>query len=273
MRCATRSFESHQMMLLAPSTFSHHPHFNNYHINPSQYWRLLGEAQALRGRVYLRDGAVRRRQLSRDGRLIHFHDEQSWQLLVKNAEGRVSGCARCSPQKDHVPFSDLGIAGSALANSPSWSSHVRVAVEAKRAEARHRGFNYVELGGWVFDEQSRHSSEILRLSLHVGGLMKLLGGALAVTTATIRHRSSTILRKLGGYALHSDGVELPSYYDPQYECEMEILGFDSDRPNPKYSHMIQECQRRMGRIPVVLPGTHSEGGKPGKHILQNQSMN
>jgi hypothetical protein len=172
-----------------------------------------------------------------------------------------------------VPFSDLGIAGSALANSPNWGTHVRVAVEAKRAEARHRGIYYVELGGWVFDEQLRHSSQVLRLSLHVCGLMKLLGGALAVTTATIRHRSSTILRKLGGHGLHSDGVELPSYYDPQYECEMEMLGFDSDRLNPKYNHWIQECQHRMGRIPIVSPDTGAEDRDMGKHIFQSHSMN
>src|SRR5205823_5400390 len=98
MRCASRSIESHLMVLLAPLTFPRHKHFDNYHINTTQYRRLLGEAQTLRGRVYLKDGAVGRRQLSRDGRLIHSHDEQSWHLLIKNSDGKVSGCARYSPQ-------------------------------------------------------------------------------------------------------------------------------------------------------------------------------
>jgi len=260
-------------MLLAPPTVPRHRHFDNYHVNTSQYWRLLNEAQTLRGRVYLKDGAIGRKQLSRDGRLVHSHDEKSWHLLIKNPAGSVSGCARYSPQKDHVPFSDLGVAGSALANSPNWGSHVRVAVEAKRAEARHRGFGYVELGGWALDEQLRHSSEALRISLHVYGLMKLLGGALAVTTATVRHRSSSILRRLGGHGLFSNGVELPPYYDPQYECEMEILGFDSDRPNPKYKHWIQECQHRLGKVPVVLPDTHCSSPDAKMRMLHTQSMN
>jgi len=101
----------------------------------------------------------------------------------------------------------------------------------------------------------------------------LLGGALAVTTATVRHRSSSILRKLGGHGLQSNGVELPTYYDPQYECEMEILGFDSDCPNPKYKHWIQECQHRLGKVPVVLPETRCDRTDAKTRLLQNQSMN
>jgi hypothetical protein len=90
--------------------------------------------------------------------------------------------------------------------------------------------------------------------MYVCGLMKRLGGALAVSTATLRNRSSSILRKLGGHGLHCGDVELPMYYDPQYACDMEILGYDSDFPNPKYTGWIQECHRKLRDIAVVCGG-------------------
>jgi hypothetical protein len=251
MHPVSRIRETDQITLLAPPAYRHGTKFKNVHANPSQYRRLLHEAQSLRGRVYLKDGAVRRDELSNDGRLIHFHDERSWHLLVKNGKGDVSGCARYTPHREHVPFTDLGVAGSALANSRTFQKHVRMAVESKRAKARSRGYGFVELGGWALDEPVRFSSEALRISLYVYGLMKLLGGALATTTATTRHQSSSILRKMGGYSISGDGVELPTYYDPKYQCEMEILGFDSDRPNPKYSHWIEVCQRRLEYVPLI----------------------
>jgi hypothetical protein len=88
--------------------------------------------------------------------------------------------------------------------------------------------------------------------LHVCALARLFGGALAITTATFRHRSSSILRKLGGQALvNDDGIEIPSYYDPQYDCEMEILQFDSDRPNPRYLGHIHNYGQSLTRIPAI----------------------
>jgi hypothetical protein len=103
--------------------------------------------------------------------------------------------------------------------------------------------------------------------------MKMLGGAMGTTTATFRHRSSAILRKMGGYGLLSGGVELPSYYDPQYECEMEILGFDSDKPNPKYSGWIQECHWRLRHLNVVCSGLPCEDWKTPEPEFQTSHLN
>jgi len=254
MRSALRNLGHDQMILLAPPMSRAPVNFDCVHTDSLRHGFLLAEAQRLRGNIYLRDGAISPHHLSSDGRLVHSHDETSWQLLVMNNEGKVSGCARYSPQDHDLQFSQLGIARSALARSRNWGHRLRQAVEAKRAEARKRGFGYAELGGWALLEENRHRGAALRISLNVYGLMKLLGGALATTTATFRHRSSTILRKMGGYGLLNGGEELPSYYDPQYECEMEILGFDSDRPNPKYHGWIQECHRRLKGLTVVCSG-------------------
>src|SRR4030095_11318489 len=44
---------------------------------------------------------------------------------------------------------------------------------------------------------------------------------------------------------------LPSYFDPNYGCEMELLRFDSNAPNPKYQARIDDILSRFFELPVV----------------------
>jgi hypothetical protein len=255
-RFGPRTSEFGHLILLAPPC-APAGNFNAFQVDSVRHKLLLREAQRLRGRIYLRDGAITARQLTRDGRLVHQHDNRSWQLLVINREHRVAGCIRYSSQDESVSFSELGVAESALAQSPTWGSALRRAVEEKRADARRRGIGYAEVGGWALVEELRYSKEALRITLNIYGLMKFLGGALATATATLRHNSSSILRKLGGQGLTNDGVPLPPYYDPQYECDMEVLGFDSDHPTAKYEGKIRECQQNLPTVDVICPGAES----------------
>lgn len=90
-----------------------------------------------------------------------------------------------------------------------------------------------------------------------------LGGCLGITTATVRHCSSLILRRLGGQSLELAGLPLPSYFDPTYGCEMEILRFDSRAPNRRYSASIERMGARFASIPVVAaPSPASDLLKP-----------
>jgi hypothetical protein len=72
-----------------------------------------------------------------------------------------------------------------------------------------------------------------------------------VATATVRHGSAAILRRIGLRPLRADNLELPPYYDPHYHCEMEALRFDSDFPNPKYARAIDELSAQLESVPVV----------------------
>jgi hypothetical protein len=216
--------------------------------------------------VYLRDGALEEHQLTSDGRFVHPRDLKSWQLLWTNSIGQVSGCMRYSPA-DHAPFYHLDIARSALACSDKWGVHLREAVEAKKADAQRREVSYAEVGGWALTEELRGSRQALQMVLTVYGLAELLGGALCTSTATTRHQSSTILKKVGGSGLANNGLELPPYYDPQYKCEMELLEFDSHNPNPKYKGWVEECRKHLANLPVicaesVYPGLEHLGGEP-----------
>jgi hypothetical protein len=81
----------------------------------------------------------------------------------------------------------------------------------------------------------------------------MLGGGIGIATATRRHGSSSILRRLGGRPLVIQGTELPSYYDPQYGCEMEILRFDSEEPNPRYEVWINDLSDYLQTSAVMAP--------------------
>jgi hypothetical protein len=74
-----------------------------------------------------------------------------------------------------------------------------------------------------------------------------------MTTATVRHCSSTILRRLGGSDLQVGGRRVPSYHDPRYKCEMELLRFDSRYPSQKYSGLVELLKDKLSEVLVIAP--------------------
>jgi hypothetical protein len=216
----------------------------------------MSQMQRLRGAVYLRDGAVTQSELLADGRHRQLIDDTSWHVLVIDKKGRVCGGARCNESPNHIAFSRLGIARSGMAQSDVWGMKLREAVEADLRLARARDVSYVEFGGWALTEELRCSTEGLRIALAMYGLAQNLGGCIGVSNATRRHRSSSILRRIGGLPLIADGVELPAYYDSQYTCEMEILRFDSAAPNPRYEPWIGEIRAHLLTTPVIRSQNH-----------------
>jgi hypothetical protein len=239
-----------RFFLLAPPQAQPVP-FGRIETDAQRHHRLLSNAQRLRGRIYVRDGAVHPWQLSADGRHVQQADDLSWHLLTVDENESVTACIRYLPHAPGVSFRDLTVSRSHIVQSAHLGSSVREAVEAELDCARERGFSYVELGGWAISDELRCTTEALRTLLTVYALAQLQGGALGLTTATTRHHSSSILRRVGGRPLLAGGAELPSYYDSQYKCEMELLGFDSTSPNPRYVDWILECRTALQTVPVI----------------------
>jgi hypothetical protein len=124
-------------------------------------------------------------------------------------------------------------------------------VEAELTRAREEYLKYAEVGGWAVAKESRCTSEGLLLALAGYSLGRICGGCLGLTTATVRHCSSSILRRLGGSPLEAGGKAVPSYYDPKYDCHMEILRFDSRKPNAKYADVIELLREKMANVKVI----------------------
>jgi hypothetical protein len=242
---------SRQMVLLAPASARLPGNTERIDRNPAAHDHLLAEAQRLRARTYLRDGAIKPWQLSSDFRFVQSGDDASWHVLVLDDDGEVAGCARYRPHSADTNFEELGVSDSALARDGQWGTTLRQAVEAEMKRARRQGFGFVECGGWALAENIRCSVEAVRIVLCMYALARMFRGVLGLTTATKRHHSSTILQRIGGRRLQVSGMELPSYFDPQYNCEMDILGFDSSAPNPKFEDSIAYCQLMLSAAPVV----------------------
>jgi hypothetical protein len=239
-----------RLVLLAPQ--SHVPTlFKNVETDSRRHRALVREMQKLRGGIYLNDGALGREHLTTDGLHATDEDENSWHLLMVDSRRRITGCAWYLEHDNSVQVDNLRVRHSPLARMPEWRNQLWKGVESELARARREKLRYAEVGGWAVSKQSRCTSEGLVLALAGYSLGRLRGGCLGITTATVRHCSSSILRRIGGAPLEADGATVPSYYDPRYKCEMEILRFDSRKPAAKFSKLVDCLQEKMATIPVI----------------------
>ena len=240
-----------RLVLLAPPNVPIPASFENVDVDPGRRKALLREAQRLRGSIYLADGALHRKQLSRGGLHQTPEDEKSWHLLMTDKSGKVSACVWYMEHAPTVSVNRLRIRHCPLVDHAASRDTLWAAVELELARARQDGLGYAEVGGWAVAKESRCTSEGLVLALAGYSLGRMLGGALGMTTATVRHCSSTILRRLGGARLTAGGRTVPSYYDPKYNCEMELLRFDSRQPNPKYDSLVELLSAKLADVLVV----------------------
>lgn len=243
---------SRKLVLLAPSGSPAVRYFQNVQVRPDLYHGLFAGMQRLRGAVYLEDGAIREQDLV-DGRHFLDIDAGSWHLLVLDHDNRVSGCMRYREYSQEVSFEDLSVSGTPLAQSENWGPQLRTAVESEIALSRSLLLPFLEIGGWALQEQIRGTSEALRMALASYSLVRLLGGGVAISTATRRNGSASILKRLGGRSLKHAQSEMPAYYDGRYDCEMELLRFYSWDPNPRFESWIDELTQEIRSARVLIP--------------------
>lgn len=239
------------LMLLAPSFDDVPDAFSDVEVDGDWHTRLLGELQRLRGAAYLEDGAISPAQLTPDGRHIQDADHHSWHVIAVEQDGSVTACARYRPHVPDVEPEALGIWHSALAHDPAWQGSLRAAVAHDIELARCNNLAYVEVGGWAVTRLRRGTMQAFDTAVSTFALAARLGGCIGITTATVRHCSSRILRKLGGQSLVAHGLTLPSYFDPRYGCDMEILRFDSQVPSRRYGSYIERMADAFQQVPVV----------------------
>jgi hypothetical protein len=238
-----------RLVLLAPSGASALPLFRHVETDLDLHRSFVRDMQVLRGNIYLRDGALERRRLAPDGRHRTPEDEKSWHLLMVDKDQQVSACVWYFAHKADVTFESLRVRNNPLGRTES-RGVFRNAVESEIASARAEGLGYAEIGGWAAKENGC-SSEGLILALAGFSLSRVLGGSLGLTTATSRHKSSTILRRLGGSSLEFNGDTIAPYFDPTYRCMMELLRFDSRTPNDRYVGLIELLRERLTSVRVI----------------------
>jgi hypothetical protein len=215
--------------------------------------QFLSDMQRLRGSIYLKDGAIKPWELDDEGRFHMQADEHSWHLLLLDERKNAIGCARYLVHSSDVSYDRLRIAHSPLASDPTWGGKVRTAVEADLRRIRDARLNYVEVGGWALSEEWRGTRAALEILVGSYALGQLWGGCIGSCTATVRHSSSSMLRRLGGQSFEVAGEDLPSYNDPEYECVMELLRFDYRSPASRFLPLIHHLRSTLSKAPVVTP--------------------
>ncbi len=263
-----RSSEDRIFVLLAPALAYVPPAFTRRDLQPEEHAGRLADVQQMRGRIYMDDGAIEPWQLTADGRYRLHEDESRWHLLTVK-ERQLRGCASLKVYIPPTAFSDLGVSQSAQARCSQWGSALRKSVSLDLLLAESELLRYVEAGGWALAPELRCTSEALHIALASYALGELLGGCLGLSTATVRHHSASILRRLGGSTLVCDGQRLPPYYDPAYRCEMEIVRFDSRLPNPRYQVLVNQLKTELALAQVFCASTEAveEMGTQSRQLI------
>jgi hypothetical protein len=242
-----------RFVLLAPSAASVGRFFKNVDLDSDRHTDFLQSVQRFRGDIYLRDGAIGAHDLSADGRHETVEDHTGWHVLLLNKQHEIKACALYLEYENTIAAEKLRVRHCPLAHQEEWRPKLWDAVRSELARARREHLQYVELGGWAVARDSRRTSGPLTMALAVYGFSRRCGGALGMTTATFRHCSTVILQRLGGSRFEIDGTTLPPYFDPRYNCMMEMLRFDSRSPNPKYMALIDGLRDRLADVLVIAP--------------------
>jgi len=248
-----------RMVVLAPAAAIIPSVLNKTVQDPVEHERVLAAMQQMRGRVAVREGAVKQADLYQDRRHRMPGDANSWHLLRLDPDNSVKGCARLLIHPHTATFPQLRLASSAVAHHPQLGRRVRSVVEMDLCHACEQKINIVEPGGWVLEEKLWGTSEAILIALSAFAWARLIGACLAYVTATVKHHSASMLRRLGAESLYFGGEEIPKYYDSRYDCEMELLRIRSAGIDPKFDRRISRLHDLLLNAPVLQAGPLTRG--------------
>jgi hypothetical protein len=210
--------------------------------SPAEHRAAISEVQRFRGRVYVADGAIPASALDEEGRHYQEFDFENYHLCLRNSQGDIGGCFRLSFYRPAANVEDLKLYELIERMPLDLAQNSHAALRALVVSSRAEGVHIVEAGGWGLDEELRQSRAAMLPPLAGWALCQIMGDALVAASATTRHHSSTILKRIGGFPLMNDGKELPPFMDDYHGCEMELVGFDSRKPHPKYEKLVAELK-------------------------------
>jgi hypothetical protein len=244
--------QGYRFQILAP--VDNHPSnaFCRARIDDEFYFKQLASLQNLRGRVYLQDRAIQPWEVDAHGRFPMLGDDLSWHFLLVDEGQEVIGCVRYLIHPQNTSFNKLLICHSSMASNAEWHDKVREAVEADLRLALEERLSYIEIGGWALAEAWRGTSAALEILVASYALGNLWGGCLGSCTATVRHSSASILRRIGGVRFQVRGEALPPYEDASYGCQMELLRFDSRSPARRFLPLIKEVEEKLANTVAMV---------------------
>jgi hypothetical protein len=235
----------YQLRILAPTLSDVPGALSNARIDPTLHSDLIYAIQLLRGSVY-KEYAPVANQLLPDGRHYLESDSKSWHILLlqDTCEQQIAGCVR---YRQIQGYEELAASQSTLAHSHRYGPILRAAIERDITTTSNAGMHYAEVGMWALRPEVRCSSAAVNLALMMFVLAEHLGGGLGITTATTRHHSACILRRLGGRRL----AGLPAYYDPRYGCVIEVRRFALADLDSRFASRVKQLGAEIRDTDII----------------------
>jgi hypothetical protein len=213
----------------------------------------MRRAQALRGRAYLKDGAVDANHLDREGLLVSRWDAESWHVIAREGD---EACAtmRFTFHKQPVEPERLGLANSSVFEKPD-AARIRRAVEAYQKACLDAGDIFGEVGGWASGPACRGGRKSAAVVLSAWPLCRSIGRVRALSTVTARNQSIRILTRMAAVPLHDEqGEELSPWFDDRYRCEMYLSVLTSFCLNEEFEADARDLAELLHASPVFVNG-------------------
>jgi predicted GNAT family N-acyltransferase len=230
------------------------------------YESRLAEIQRLRGRVYRAEGAIPDELLDSDGRHFTKFDYDNWHLFAMTRQSEICACFRLRLHDRDITPNELKLWEFVQRMSGSNACAYAEAIGGFVRQAENEGTRIGEVGGWAVAENARNRAEAMTLPFAAWSLFQIIGDAIVLSAATARHRSASILKKIGGFPLSHTGRPVPKFFDPFHGCDMEFVCYDSRKPAPRYEPIVKQIQARL------LPLIRAEGVQNEKTISFSRAL-
>lgn len=230
--------------------------FQNVIYDRERYQSLLSEAQRLRGRVYLDDGAISADDLDSQQCYVVKDDSLSWHILLRDSTGLVVAVSRMlffSHSNGPVPIDKLHAAQLIERTSELVRAKYLCALQQFASPSCDCAPYFVECGGLAIASEMRASRNTSIFLSTYWALSRFIGAARGVGAATERNSSADILRRFGGFSIPTqNGGSIEPFYDSVYDCMMELQGFASDILDPTLEPTVQDIQEFLPKMIVFV---------------------
>ncbi len=246
----TGIFKDNHFLLLAPANARIPNVFSRVEENKQAHETWLKQAQQLRGRVYLEDGAITQDDLDNTGRHISRHDECSWHFLVLDAEEHLRGVMRCQfwyPQQKLPEISEMHLYPLLERMKQPTREQYQNSIKAFIAAQQTKNC-FFEVAGLAVESSSQGITVGSMLGVSGYSIANLKDSGTAIAAATNRHNASRLFHKLGGFGFEN----LTPFFDSRYGCEMEFIGFNSLEPAPAIKEMITIVEEKLCAAQVYI---------------------
>jgi hypothetical protein len=198
--------------------------------------------------VFLADGAITQEQLDESGGYATRLDHQAWHLYLTGKDGGVCACCTQILHPRGVEVEELRVYELLHEMEASRREPYASAIRSLLQQANDRNIRFGEAAAWAVEENIRHRRGSMMIAVAGWSLLQTLGHALVIAAPTLRHHTSSIERRLGGFPLTFQGSPLGLFHAPSHRCDMEFVWFDTERPLPKFAQFISEMRAHFEEL-------------------------